>query len=139
MIRFPRDLYDAVVDHAMQENAVEVCGILGGTFGPDRSTVASVHPAENVAETPSVRYHIDPEEQLQLTERIEEAGQEVVGFYHSHPAGPPGPSQTDAERATWPGRSYVIVALGGRAFVGSWRWRDDGGFTPERVELAAAR
>ncbi|MGM0606722.1 MAG: Mov34/MPN/PAD-1 family protein, partial [Halobacteriota archaeon] len=51
---------------------------------------------------------------------------EVVGFYHSHPGGPSGPSETDARLAAWPGHSYVIVSLaGGTAEFGSWRWRGD--------------
>jgi proteasome lid subunit RPN8/RPN11 len=63
---------------------------------------------------------------------------EVVGFYHSHPAGPDGPSATDRAQARWPDHVYVIVSLGGAeraaspeaddgppeatATVGAWLW-----------------
>lgn len=136
MIRFPRACYDDIVRQAYRGGAEEICGLLGGTFGEDESVVSSVHQASNAADIPEVRYYIDPEEQLAHTERIEERGESVVGFYHSHPAGPPAPSETDRSRATWPDRSYVIVALDGYPYLGSWRWRADrSAFESELVAL----
>ncbi|WP_336345285.1 desampylase [Halalkalicoccus ordinarius] len=125
MIEFDRASYDAIVEHAREGTSEEVCGVLGGEHGEERSHVETVHRARNVAETPETRYHIDPEQQLELIDGIEEAGRDVVGFYHSHPAGPTEPSETDADRATWPGFSYVIVALDGEPFVGAWRWNGE--------------
>jgi proteasome lid subunit RPN8/RPN11 len=120
------DAYDALVDHACEGAPNEICGVLGGLRDDDTSSVLSVHPAENAADTPRTEYSIDPEEQLALIEAIEADGDDVVGFYHSHPAGPPAPSETDAARATWPGLSYVIVVLDGRhPYVGSWRLDGD--------------
>ena len=125
MIEFARESYDAIVEHAREGAPEEICGVLDGRYDPERSRVEAVHRAENVAETPHTEYRIDPEQQLAITERIEDAGREVVGFYHSHPAGPTVPSDTDATRATWPGLSYVIVALDGAPYVGGWRWNDE--------------
>ncbi|QHS16279.1 desampylase [Halopenitus persicus] len=131
MIEFTRGAYDDVVAHAIEgreaADPVEVCGVLAGRFDEDgdRSTVTETHRASNAAETPRTRYLIDPEEQFAILEAIEAAGDEVVGFYHSHPTGPPYPSETDAADATWPGRSYVICALDGQPFVGSWRWQGE--------------
>jgi proteasome lid subunit RPN8/RPN11 len=66
---------------------------------------------------------------------IEDRGDDVVGFYHSHPAGPPGPSNTDAAQATWPDHSYVIVSFEGDvASVGSWRWTGEE-FSEETVAV----
>ncbi|MFB6184596.1 MAG: desampylase [Haloarculaceae archaeon] len=134
-ISFTRDAYDAVVDHAHEGAPEEVCGVLGGTDG-DAARVTTVRRAANVAASPRTAYALDPGEQLAAMESIEAAGDDVVGFYHSHPDGPAGPSRTDAERATWPGASYVIVVLdGAHPFVGSWRWTGDG-FDGERVTRA---
>lgn len=124
MIEFTRKGYDDVVTHADAGGAEEVCGVLAGDYGTE-SVVEETVEAENVAETPRTRYRIDPAELLAIIERIEEGGQDVVGFYHSHPSGPTHPSETDTERATWPDRSYVVCALDGQPFVGSWRYRDD--------------
>lgn len=124
MLSLPRPAYDEILAHAAGSDE-EVCGILAGDRGDDaesESRVEAVHPARNVADSPRTRYLIDPEQQLRIIEAIEDAGREVVGFYHSHPEGPPLPSETDAERAAWPGYSYAICVPGERPYLGSWRW-----------------
>lgn len=139
MIEFTRSAYDDIVTHALEGGTREVCGVLAGEHDADRSMVRDVYPAANAAATPETRYAIDPEEQLELIERLEDADLETVGFYHSHPADPPHPSETDVDRATWEGYSYVIVALEGHPFVGSWRWHgDDGAFEQEPVGVVDA-
>lgn len=137
MLELSRKAYDAVVTHAREGAPEEVCGMFGGDHGPDRTHVESVHRARNAADTPRKAYRIDPEEQLGLIDRIEAAGQELAGFYHSHPAGPPRPSQTDVARAAWPGQSYLLVVLDRRhPYVGSWRWDGDTGeFVGEQIRL----
>jgi proteasome lid subunit RPN8/RPN11 len=131
---FPDSIRDEIVAHASEGAPEEVCGVLAGARGTEERQVEESssevrrveahHPAGNAAETPQTRYEIDPREQLELLEAVEAAGREVVGFYHSHPRGPAQPSATDAAQATWPDRSYVIVALDGgdEASVSSWRW-----------------
>ncbi len=136
MIVLPRYRYDDLVDHAINAENREVCGILGGNFSRDRSTVESVYRTRNAAEDQRSRYAIDPAEQLEILDRLDTVGEAVVGFYHSHPTGPSGPSEIDATRATWPDRSYVIISLDGHPYVGSWRWRDGNGFEPEPVTLS---
>ncbi|MWV64012.1 hypothetical protein GRS48_04125 [Halorubrum sp. JWXQ-INN 858] len=136
MIEFRRDAYDAVIRHAYEGDDEEVCGVLAGEHGPDRSLAAAAHRVENVADRPRVRYELDPERLLATVERVEDAGDDVVGFYHSHPAGGPEPSATDVALATWDGYSYAICALDGYPYVGSWRWAgDDGRFERETVAL----
>lgn len=133
MLSLPRAAYDDILAHAAGSDE-EICGILAGERGDDgadESRVEAVHRATNVADDPRTRYLIDPEEQLRLIEEIEDGGREVVGFYHSHPEGPALPSETDAERAAWPGYSYAICVPGERPYLGSWRW------TGERFEREA--
>ncbi|TYT62014.1 desampylase [Natrialba swarupiae] len=119
----PDAVRDAILERARAGRPHEVCGVLGGPFDPDgRNRVRSQYPAENVADRPRTRYRIDPEEQFQIFEQLEERGEEIVGFYHSHPRGPAEPSETDVTEATWPERSYLIVSLEPLE-IGSWRWR----------------
>lgn len=143
-IAFSHDAYEELVAHAHEGTPREVCGVLAGertgleadASNGDRESVRrvrSVHRAANVARSPRRTYLIDPEEQLVIMEGIEERGHEVVGFYHSHPTGPPHPSPTDEDRATWAGYSYVIC-LSDVPFVGSWRWNGER-FVPEIVSL----
>ena len=153
-----RPVRDAIVEHARDGDPEEVCGVLGGTHdadgidgarsgesvddtgsgGPDepRSSYARTSTrVPNVAATPRTRYELDPAEQFRAMEAVEGAGDDVVGFYHSHPRGPPEPSATDEALATWTGYAYVIVSLGGREpELGSWRWTGEA-FERESVEV----
>lgn len=124
MLSLSRAAYDEILAHAEAGGEQEVCGVLSGERREDGdgACVEAVHRATNVADHPETRYRIDPEEQLAIIESVEDAGHEVVGFYHSHPTGPPIPSETDAERAAWPGYSYAICLPGERPYLGSWRW-----------------
>lgn len=125
---------DDVVAHARTGAPEEVVGVLVGERGPpDR--VTRIERASNVAATPETRYELDPAEQLSLLESVETAGRDVVGFYHSHPNGPAGPSTTDTARATWDGYVYAIVSLAGEPSLGAWRWTGEA-FEP--VEVTAA-
>lgn len=135
MLRMTSEVYDAAIDHAREGAPAEVCGVLGGDRGV-RSHARTLRRAENVADVPRTEYRIDPTEQLALLEAVEASGEDVIGFYHSHPDGPAAPSPTDRRRATWTGRSYVIVVLDGEyPYVGSWRWTGEE-FEREAVTLA---
>ena len=124
-LELPNAHRETIVEHAREGDPEEVVGVLAGTHG-EAARVERRYPAKNAAETPETRYEIAPEAELEILERIDDAGLDVVGFYHSHPRGPLEPSSTDAALAAWPGRAYVIVSLdGGRAELGSWRWRGD--------------
>lgn len=138
MIVLPAAVRETIRERAREDSPAECCGVLGGAYEPEgTSRVHSQYPADNVAETPRMRYEIDPEQQLAIFDRLEARGEEIVGFYHSHPRGPARPSDTDAALATWPDRSYVIVSLE-PAELGSWRWQAsvdrDGGTVDGRFE-----
>ncbi len=134
MIALPAAVRDRIVEAATEGAPEEVCGVLGGEFGADWSRVRSAYRATNVADEPRRRYRIDPEESLELFERIEDRDEAIVGFYHSHPRGPAEPSPVDREAAAWPDRSYLLVSLEPDAEVSSWRWRD-GAFEREVLAL----
>ena len=122
-VELPAPVREDLVEHAREGAPEEVVGVLAGSHGEDRSTVERSLRADNAAETPGTRYEIAPAEELALLERVDEAGLDVVGSYHSHPRGPLEPSEVDARRAAWPGYSYLIVSLAEvPPAVGSWRW-----------------
>lgn len=133
---------DELIEDAREGAPAEVCGILAGESGeyggesaPDERFVEKVYSVENTAINQYTRYEIDPREQLAVMEQIEESGREIVGFYHSHPAGPSEPSETDVAEATWPGKSYVIVFRDGSGWeVGSWNWTGEK-FVREKVRV----
>ncbi|MCT9095400.1 desampylase [Haloarchaeobius sp. HME9146] len=128
----PDDCRSHLLAHARAVAPDEACGVLGGTEDPDGDrTVTSVHPVTNVADSPRTRYELDPTETVHVIDKLEESGHDVVGFYHSHPAGPAGPSSTDRAQATWKGKVYCIVSLAGEttekdaATIGAWVWTGD--------------
>ncbi|MFB6179840.1 MAG: desampylase [Halorientalis sp.] len=135
MLVCSRAVYDGIVEHARAGAPAEVCGILGGTVDDEECRVTTQFRTENVADETQTEYAIDPAEQLAVFETIEQRGRNIAGFYHSHPQGPPEPSQTDRATATWDGYRYVIVALDGtEPFVGAWRWTGES-FEAERVTI----
>ena len=121
-MRIARDLYEEMVAHAREEAPNECCGMVGSTDG----RAVTVYRAVN-AEASPLRFRIDPDEQLGLHNRIEEAGLELGAIYHSHTRTEPRPSQTDINFAKlWPGVLWIIVGLvGEQVEVRTWRI-DDG-------------
>jgi proteasome lid subunit RPN8/RPN11 len=124
-MQIARNLYDQMVEHAHEEAPNECCGMVAGRDG----RLERVYRATNVEASP-LRFQIDPTEQLEITNEIEEAGLELAAIYHSHTRTEPRPSQTDINFARlWPNVLWVIVGLAqGDAEVQTWRI-DDGDVT----------
>lgn len=98
----------ALVQQAQADAPNETCGIIGGNGNRAQSLI----PIPNAAEQPRVHYRLDERAQIAAFAQLNAAGQSVIGFYHSHPAGDPIPSPTDIQLATYPDTAYVIVGLG---------------------------
>jgi len=75
---------------------LEACGLLAGKDGK----VENVIFVRNQAQSP-VRFVMDPYEQLQAFDWIESNGLDLLGIFHSHPAGPEGVSETDMAEAAY--------------------------------------
>ncbi len=116
----------SIIAHAREHVPEEVCGILAGRDEAGIRDVVHAFPVPNAHERPIGEYLIEPKEQLRLTLKIEdELGLDVVGFYHSHPAGPPRLSATDKARANWPGATYFLAWLRPEEGCGAWQWDAD--------------
>jgi len=90
--------------------------------GSNNGQALAVYRAVN-AEASPLRFRIDPEEQLELHTKIEDAGLELGAIYHSHTRTAPRPSQTDINFAKlWPGVLWIIVGLAnGEVDVQTWQ------------------
>ncbi len=134
MLELRRAAYDAVLDHARADAPREACGALLGRRDGDEVIATTARRVPNVAEASRVTYELDPEATLAVFDEAAAMGCEVVGFYHSHPAGPAHMSDTDRERASWPGYVYVLASLAARPpILDAWTW------TGERFEREAVR
>ena len=106
-LSLPAALRAAILDRALASPEVEVCGLLGGADG----RALSHYAVANVAGEPATNFLMEPREQLGAMKTMRERGEELVGIYHSHPAGPATPSARDLEFAAYPGVAYLIVSL----------------------------
>ena len=106
MLRVPRKLVDAVIDHAYEGYPLEVCGILGGKDG----VISSLFRITNT-DREHKHFIMDPKEQFALMREMRGADLEMLAIYHSHPDSPPRPTSEDILLAFSPDVSYVIISL----------------------------
>ncbi len=82
----------------------EACGILLGEGDRIRSFVE----ADNVHASPQTHFEIDPAALISAHRAARLGGPQVVGYFHSHPAGPAQPSATDIAMAAADGSIWAI-------------------------------
>jgi proteasome lid subunit RPN8/RPN11 len=97
----------------------ECCGIL---LGRDRA-IDEARPTPNVAADPRRHFEIDPQALVDAYRLGRSGGPKVIGYYHSHPAGPARPSETDQAMAAGDGSVWAIV---GQTAVTFWRDGQEG-------------
>ena len=106
-MKISQQLIEEMVGHAREDLPNECCGMIGGRDGAATSVVR----VKNAAASP-LRYEMEPQEQFDALKTIEDAGEELLGIYHSHTRSAAYPSQTDVNQAVaWPEQVYVIVSL----------------------------
>ncbi len=129
-IRITRRQLDQMREHVQNCLPAEACGLAAGSQG----IVHEVIPIRNMAES-AVRFRMDPVMQLQAFQRIENQGWELLGIFHSHPAGPPRPSETDVAEA-----AYNVVHIIWSPRDGGWEANAflirDGAASEVKLEVA---
>lgn len=112
MLKITKFLYEAIRKHGEETYPYECCGVLLGQMDDDSRTVTSTERAGNTrTDSAHNRYHIDPKDLIRIQRIGRERGEEIIGFYHSHPDHPAQWSQTDFAEAHWFGCSYVITSV----------------------------
>ena len=137
MLKFTRKDYDAIRKHGEETYPHECCGVLLGRFEDDdtRVVTSTARAGNTRVDSAHNRYNIDPKELVRIQREGRERGEDIIGFYHSHPDHPARPSEYDREHA-WPWYSYVIVsvAAGEPRDISSWQLTDDrSAFQPEEI------
>lgn len=110
----PHSAWQAMRRHVRRRVPLEACGLLAGKAGQ----VEMVIGVTNAARSP-VRYRMEPHAQWRAFNKIEQMGMELLAIYHSHPKGPPHPSPTDIQEA-----SYAVVHI--IWFPRAENWQADG-------------
>ncbi|HEX3322755.1 MAG TPA: M67 family metallopeptidase [Terriglobales bacterium] len=113
MLRLGQSHYEAIRKHGEETYPHECCGVLLGRFDDDGTrVVTSIARAGNTrVDSPQNRYQIDPKELVRIQRESRQRGEDIIGFYHSHPDHPAQWSQTDLAEAHWFGCSYVITSV----------------------------
>ena len=134
-MKISQEALSAVNAHAEEGYPREICGFLIGPRGEGRITRAE-RGRNTVVERARDRYEIDPRDMIRVQRAADDNGEDVLGYYHSHPDHPARASVFDAERS-WAGPFYLIVScvegkvVDSNAFVA----RADGGpFRDEPIE-----
>jgi len=125
-LRLPDALADEIRRHGETAYPAECCGAMVGRVEGAAKEVLRLSPAVNRRTDDPHRYLIAPDDLRRLEREVREAGQEIVGYYHSHPDHPARPSAFDAEHA-WPWYSYLIVRIdrGRGVDMASWVLDDE--------------
>ena len=110
MLKIPRVEYEHILRHAAETYPDECCGVLLGTIDGDLRAVAATVRCKNT-QAASDWFSIDPREIVRIQRQAAEAGQDIIGFYHSHPDDAAQWSASDLREAHWYGCSYVIVSV----------------------------
>jgi [CysO sulfur-carrier protein]-S-L-cysteine hydrolase len=128
-VRITKKLLDEIVAHAREDEPNECCGLISGADGQ----ASGVYRARNEFESP-MRFNVHPQDLIRITNEIDEAGEELLAIYHSHPGSEAYPSQTDINlAANWPDPLWLICSLAGEEpVVRAFSIRDS---AVEEVEL----
>ena len=104
--------FDKLRRHGEETYPHECCGALLGRVDGDQRVVTSIARCGNTRDdSPHNRYSIDPRELVRIQRQGRERGEDIIGFYHSHPDHPARWSPTDLAEAHWFGCSYVITSV----------------------------
>jgi len=112
MLKLTQSVYDALRAHGQETYPHECCGVLLGQMDGDTRIVTSSARAGNTrTDSAHNRYNIDPKDLIRIQREGRNRGEDIVGFYHSHPDHPAQWSKTDFAEAHWFGCSYVITSV----------------------------
>ena len=114
-----REVIDLLRGEAARAYPEECCGLLLG----HENRITAALPAHNVHPSPQTHFEIDPQALIDAHRAARSGGPQVLGYYHSHPEGPPHPSATDRAERAHDGNIWAIVC--GDA-IGWWRDTPDG-------------
>jgi [CysO sulfur-carrier protein]-S-L-cysteine hydrolase len=121
--------WQEMLEHVVKHLPQEACGLLAGK----NDRVENVIVVRNQAQS-SVRFVMDPYEQLRAFDWIESNGLDLLGIFHSHPTGPETVSATDIAEA-----AYEVVHLIWSHKRGDWQargfWIKDGNASEVSLQI----
>lgn len=121
--------WQEMLEHVDEQAPLEACGLLAGR----NDEVEKVLLVPNQARSP-VRFVMEPYAQLEAFNWIDSHGLELLGIFHSHPAGPATASVTDMEEA-----AYEVVYVIWSRNQGTWQargfWIENGSVSEVSLQI----
>ncbi|HEX5950072.1 MAG TPA: M67 family metallopeptidase [Actinomycetota bacterium] len=102
-------LVKEMAEHGLREFPNEACGLLAGRDGAP----VRFYAMRNLDASPA-SYRLDPKEQLQVFDRMDEEGLDLLGIFHTHTHSEAYPSETDRKLAFYPEALYLVMSLSDR-------------------------
>lgn len=143
MLKISQSDLEELRRHGEQTYPHECCGVLLGSIHDDvRIVTSTAHAGNTRTDSPENRYHIDPRDLIRIQREARARGEDIVGFYHSHPDHPARWSSTDLAEAHWLGCSYVITSVEEakaaitNSFALTGSDENDKQFVDEQIEIA---
>jgi len=118
MIHLTNDQLAAITGAAEAAYPDECCGLLAGFAVDGGWRVSRVVESRNVTESDHRdSFEVDPQVRFDLMRALDDdAGERMIGHYHSHPDHPARPSERDRAMAYEPELVWIIVSVAeGRA------------------------
>jgi proteasome lid subunit RPN8/RPN11 len=112
MLQLSQAVFDQIRQHGEATYPEECCGLLVGHIVPDGNLVTRAISVENATNgLHRNSYQIASRDLIRIHREARLAGEEILGFYHSHPDHRAEPSATDLAEAHWLGCSYLITTV----------------------------
>tara|TARA_B100000902_G_C26577462_1_gene559476 strand:- start:130 stop:543 length:414 start_codon:yes stop_codon:yes gene_type:complete len=112
MLSITAEVRDSMIAHAQREVPNEACGLFAGGKGTE--IIETFFPMQNAAQSHLI-YQLDPKEFIEVEQRADHLGIQILGVMHSHTVSEAYPSETDVRDASqfdpfglW---HYIIVSL----------------------------
>ncbi len=112
-LNLKRKDWDIMRAHVQAHAPLEACGLLAGK----NNWVERILLIENQAKS-RIKFRMDPKEQLEAFNWIDSNQLDLIGIFHSHPAGPETVSATDIDDA-----AYAVTQIIWSQSKGSWTAR----------------
>jgi desampylase len=125
VLRISSKLHQWLLAEAEASPDIEVCGLVIGADSIERLIAV-----KNVSDQPETSFEIDPVALFSAIRNERAGGERLLGYYHSHPAGPPKPSAHDVAQAANDDRIWLII---GEGVVNAWQFNNGNSFSALRL------
>ena len=119
-LELSQSLLDEMIAYVDRHAPLEACGVLAGKDARAEKMIGVLNQAQS-----PVRFVMDPYEQLHAFDWIDSHGLDLVGIFHSHPAGPETASPTDILEAAY-AVVHVILSRTGIQWQARGFWIENG-------------